>query len=406
MSICVKKYGGTSVGSIERIEAVAERIINESTPGVAPVVVVSAMAGETNRLVGLSDSVFKGYRGAAYDMVIATGEQVSTGLLSMALEKRGRKSRPYLAHQLGILTTSTSSKARIQKINTDAILRDISEGIIPVIAGFQGVDEKNNITTLGRGGSDTSAVAVAVALKTKECEIYTDVTGVFTADPRLVKKARKIKRLCFEEMMEMASLGSKVLHIRSVEIAAKFKTNIHVRSTFEFSDGTWIVDEGEIMELENPVVTSVTHESLTTVFKLNALPKGPKVLAQVFNELAKESIVVDVISQHEEQSSQRLAFSVPVDDVTKTNEVLRKIFPNIPAEIMEDISKLSIVGVGMRNHPGVAAKFFDILGKIGVPLHLVTTSEIKVSAIIDKKHLEEAANAVHTAFGLDAREQA
>lgn len=398
--LSVKKFGGTSVGSIERILGVAKRVGQDFDKGVRPVVVVSAMSGETNRLVALGEQIFPGYRGPAYDMLVASGEQVSVGLLTMAFEKLGYKARPYLAHQLGIRTDSVFSKARIQSIETSRLLEDTRQGVIPVIAGFQGVDEELNITTLGRGGSDTSAVAVAAALNAAECEIYTDVPAVFTADPRLVPKAREIPRLSFEEMMEMASLGSKVLHIRSVEIGAKHGVRIHVRSTFESREGTWVVPEGEIME--NPVVSAVTHEASTAVLKLYPLPEGSQILAQLFEALASKGIVVDIITQSLGEKGQRLAFSIPVDDLLPTQDIVRQVLPGVEIEVMKDVSKVSIVGVGMRNHPGVAARFFRVLSEQKVPVHLVTTSEIKVSAVIDRSSLERSAQALHTIFSLDA----
>ena len=401
--ICVKKFGGTSVGSVERITAVADRILSDSMKDKRPqVVVASAMAGETNRLVDLANKTNLGFRGPAYDMLLASGEQVSIALLAMALEKKGLKAKPYLAHQLGIVTDSMYSRARIKEIKTDLILKDLENGIIPVVAGFQGVDEFDNITTLGRGGSDTSAVALAVALKASECEIYTDVPGVFSADPRIVPKAKKIDQLCFEEMVEMASLGSKVLHIRSVEIAAKFQVKLHVRSTFEATEGTWIMNMTESME--SPVVTSVTHDANTAIFRLAPLPNGPEVLASLFGKLSDKGIIVDVISQNEldvSSGSQRLAFSVPLEDILPTKEIISKNYPKVDCTVMDDVAKVSIVGVGMRNHPGVAAKFFKVLAENKIPVHLVTTSEIKVSVIIDKKDLEKAAKQLHTAFGLD-----
>jgi aspartate kinase len=399
-SISVKKFGGTSVGTVERIQNLAARIKRELKPGVAPVLVVSAMAGETNRLVALSRQIDPNYTGAAYDMLLASGEQVSVALLSMALIKLGLKAKPYLAHQLGIITDSMYSKARIQKINTDVILKDVADGVIPVVAGFQGVDEFGEITTLGRGGSDTTAVALAAAIGAGECEIYTDVPAVYTADPRLVPEAREIPKLSFEEMIEMASLGSKVLHVRSVEIGAKYNVRIHLRSTFEEREGTWVVPEGEIME--NPLVTGLTHEATTSVLKLFPLPPGTKSLSQLFEALAQRGVVVDIITQSDGEQGQRLAFSVPKDDAVHSVEVVKKVFPELKnIEVMDGVSKVSIVGVGMRNHPGVAATFFSTLAKANIAVHLVTTSEIKVSAIIESRHLEQAAKALHAAFELD-----
>jgi aspartate kinase len=400
-NICVKKFGGTSVGSTERIEAVADRILKEREKDPRPyVIVASAMAGETNRLVDLANRTYLGFRGPAYDMLLASGEQVSIALLSMALEKKGLKSKPYLAHQIGIITDSMYSKARIREIKTDLLMKDIESGVIPVVAGFQGVDEFDNITTLG--GSDTTAVALAVALKAQDCDIYTDVPGVFSADPRIVPKAKKIPTLCFEEMVEMASLGSKVLHIRSVEIAAKFQLKLQVRSTFEMSEGTWIMNEKDLnSNMESPVVTAITHDAQTAIFKLVPLPSGTDVLAQLFTKLSEKGIVVDVISQSELDKGQRLAFSVPVEDIIQTQKIVTEFFPKTDVTVLDNVSKVSIVGVGMRNHPGVAAKFFSVLAQNKIAVHLVTTSEIKISAIIDREDLEKSAQTLHTAFGLD-----
>lgn len=399
-SIQVKKFGGTSVGSIDRIDQVAETVIR-SLGQVSPVVVASAMSGETNRLVKLAHEIFPHYRGPAYDMLLASGEQVAISLLAMAIEKRGYRAKPYLAHQIGIVTDSMYSRARIQKIDNHILRRDIEQGIIPIVAGFQGVDEEANITTLGRGGSDTSAVALAIALKADACEIYTDVPAVFSADPRLVPRAREIAHLTFEEMMEMASLGSKVLHIRSVELAAKYGLKIHVRSSFEDREGTWVMDTIESME--KPVVTSVTHDANTAIIKISPLPIGVEILAQIFEVLSAKGVVVDIISQgQQDTTNQNLAFSVPTDDVALTQELLSKLLPSASGvTVMTDVAKVSIVGVGMRNHPGVAARFFQLLSKQKIPIFLVTTSEIKVSAVIPKEHLELAANSLHQGFGLD-----
>lgn len=399
--IVVKKYGGTSVGSIERIENVATRIVKEYNQGQLPVVVVSAMSGETNRLVGLAQQIDPMYRGPAYDLLVASGEQVSVGLVAMALEKRGVKAQPLLAFQLGIETDSVHSKARIKNIRTDEINRCLSQGIIPVVAGFQGIDEHLNVTTLGRGGSDTTAVALAAAINADECEIYTDVPAVFSADPRLVPKAREISKLSFDEMMEMASLGSKVLHIRSVEIGAKYNVRIHLRSTFEEREGTWIVPEGEIME--QAVVSSVTHDPNTIVFKLFPVPPETSFLSKLFTRLAEKGVVVDIITQSQSEAGQRLAFSVTQEDYPLAETVLRELLPenNVNKEVMPKMAKVSVVGVGMRNHPGVAARFFSVLAEQNIPVHLVTTSEIKISAVIDESNLKAAAQSLHNAFELD-----
>lgn len=401
--ILVKKYGGTSVGSIERIENLANRLVKDIESGQKPIVVASAMSGETNRLIGLAEQIDPDYRGPAYDMLIASGEQVSISLLAIALQKRGIKAQPLLAYQLGIYTDSVHAKARIQKIDGDVLLKLVDQGIVPIVAGFQGIDEEENITTLGRGGSDTTAVALAAAIGAADCEIYTDVPAVFTADPRLVPKAREIAKISFEEMMEMAGLGSKVLHIRCVEIAAKYGIRIHVRSTFEEREGTWIVPEGEV--LEQPVVSSVTHDANTAVFKLFPVPPGPGFLAELFQTLAARGVVVDIITQSEAEEGQRLAFSVTKEDVPLTRQVLKEtVKESTQVSIIENMAKISVVGVGMRNHPGVAARFFQVLAKNDVPVHLVTTSEIKISAVVDQKNLSSAATALHREFDLDKAE--
>lgn len=398
-NIVVKKYGGTSVANVERINNVAERVKRDQARGEVPLVVVSAMAGDTNKLVKLASDVLPNFRGPAYDMLLASGEQVSISLLSMAFEARGIRARPYLAHQLDIRTDSMYSRARIIQIDSSKLISDLKEGIIPVIAGFQGVDDLGNVTTLGRGGSDTTAVAVAAALGLGDCEIYTDVPAVFSADPRLVPKAREISKLSFEEMLEMASLGSKVLHSRSVEMGAKHGVRIHVRSTFEDRVGTWIVPEGEAME--NPVVSSVTHETSTSVITAMPIEKGTDILSELFEELSEKGIVIDIISQADLPEGQRLAFSVPDEDREIARKIAEAKFPKAKINVMDQVAKITIIGVGMRNHPGVAAKFFKTLAQTGVTVHLVTTSEIKVSAVIDREKLASAAQALHTSFGLD-----
>ncbi len=413
--IVVKKFGGTSVGSIERIEAVAERVIRDLNKGEKPVVVASAMSGETNRLVALANQIDSNYRGPAYDMLVASGEQVSIALLAIAFEKRGYKAKPLLAYQLGIETDKLYSKARILNIKTEALHRWVDEGIIPIIAGFQGVDEEMNITTLGRGGSDTTAVAIAAALNSSSCEIYTDVPAVFTADPRLVPKAKEIAALSFEEMMEMASLGSKVLHIRSVELGAKHNVKIHLRTTFAEREGTWIVSEQNLAEyqkgkekMENPLVAGVTHDASTVVIKLNPIPSDTSFLANLFQVLATRGVSIDIITQSQGAEGQRLAFSVTQEDLPLTLQVLKEVLKaagsvHIEQTIMDNVAKISVVGVGMRNHPGVAARFFTVLAAHQIPVHLVTTSEIKISAVVDQQHLKKAAEALHTEFKLDAQ---
>ena len=400
-TLIVKKFGGTSVGSIERIRRVAERLRRDLDRGQAPIVVSSAMSGETNRLVGLITELDPTYRGPAYDMLVASGEQVAISLLTIALNKLKIPAKPLLAYQLGIRTDAVATKARIKTILTDELRRLVAAGVTPIIAGFQGVDDDLNITTLGRGGSDTSAVAVAAALGLDACEIFTDVPAVFTADPRLVPRAREIARLSFEEMMEMASLGSKVLHVRSVEIAAKHGVRIHVRHTFENREGTWIVPEEEI--LENPVVSAVTHDAATVIFRLRPIPRETSFLAELFTALSTRGVSVDVISQSEMPDGNRLAFSTTAEDEPLARATLDEFLPgDVGVEALGEVAKVSIVGVGMRNHPGVAARFFSRLAAGGVQIHLVTTSEIKISAIIDRSKFEVAARSLHAEFGLDA----
>lgn len=412
--IIVKKYGGTSVGSIEKIESLAERIIKDIQSGQKPIVVVSAMSGETNRLIQLAEQIDPDYRGSAYDMLIASGEQVSVSLLAIALQKRGVKAQPLLAYQLRIRTDSVHAKARIKEINGEGLLQIVESGYVPIVAGFQGIDDDDKITTLGRGGSDTTAVALTAAIASKisqsttkqipsqlaTCEIYTDVPAVFSADPRLVPSAREIAKISYDEMMEMAALGSKVLHIRCVEIAAKFGIRIHLRSTFEDREGTWICPEGEVME--QALVSAVTHDANTAVFKLFPVPAGPQFLADLFEVLAARGVVVDIITQSEAAEGQRLAFSVTKEDIPLTRQILKEsILGKTEISLIENMAKISVVGVGMRNHPGVAARFFKVLAQSNIPVHIVTTSEIKISAVVDQKHLAQAAIALHTEFNLD-----
>ncbi len=395
----IKKFGGTSVGSIEKIEQVAERIVKDKAKGQRPIVVVSAMSGETNRLTSLAQQIAPSCRGSAYDMLLASGEQVSVALLALALEKRNIQATPLLAYQVGIKTDALFSRARIQEIDTNQIRACLKRNHIPLVAGFQGVTGENTITTLGRGGSDTTAVALAVAFRQPECEIFTDVPKIYTADPRLIKQATQISRLSFEAMMEMSSLGSRVLHCRSVEIAAKYKIKLHVRSTYEETEGTWIVPKEELME--NPIVSAVTHDMNTVIIKMYPIPAGSAFIAKLFKILAEQHISVDIISQSYNKEGQRLVFSINEENLDETKKHIYKIIEQTKVSIIEDLAKLSIVGVGMANHPGVAARFFKALNKMEIDMHLVTTSEIKISVVIDKKHISRAAQAVYEEFNLE-----
>ena len=396
MMIAVKKFGGTSVGSIERISTVAQRIYEHYQAGEKMVIVVSAMSGETNRLIQLAQEVDPNYYGPAYDMLLASGEQVSVSLLSIALRKLGVSSCPLLAHQAGIHTNNLFSSARIQNIQTKFILNLIQKNTIPLIAGFQGVTPDQQITTLGRGGSDTTAVALTAALKQKKCEIYTDVPGIYTADPRLIKTAFKIPQISQEEMMEMALLGSKVLHFRCVELASKFNIKIHLRSTFEKSQGTWVVPREEIME--SPIVSAVIHDRDVVIVKLFPIPQGIDFIAGVFQKLSEKSIMVDVISQSYNSEGQRLAFSIKEKDISEVIGILSPLIEEEKITVIKDIAKISIVGVGMAVHSGIASQFFNVLKQCQAHLHLVTTSEIKISAIIDKKTVSTALQELHSHF--------
>lgn len=399
-SLQVKKFGGTSVGSLERIEYVAERLLQDYESGQRFVVVVSAMAGETNRLVRLANDTYSNYRGPAYDMLLASGEQVSVALLAMALAKKGLAAQPYLAHQLGIQTDSIYSKARILNIDSHKIFSALEKGEIPIIAGFQGVDANDRITTLGRGGSDTTAVAIAAALNIPDCEIYTDVDGVYTADPRIVTSAKKIAKLSYDEMMEMAALGSKVLHFRCVEIAAKYNVKIHVRSTFTPATGTWIEAEGG--QMEAPVVSAITQDAKVVVLTAEPAPAGVVFLTNLFQKLSDKEVVVDIIAQAEGARGQRVAFSISDEDLHEGETILRSVLPkDVSVIVATDVAKVSIVGVGMRSHPGVAARFFSVLAKNNIELKLVTTSDIKMSGVIPREKLDIAVQQLHAEFRLD-----
>ncbi len=417
MALIVQKFGGTSVGTIERIRHVASWALDCQARGDDIVLVVSAMSGETNRLVALANEINPIPFSREYDMLIASGEQIAVGLVTLAInteaEKRGllrpgtHRARPMLGHQIGILTDSTFSKARIQEIDTSLLRREIALKSIPVIAGFQGVDPENNITTLGRGGSDTSAVAIAAALKADDCEIYTDVDGVYTTDPRLCPKARKISRISYEEMMELASLGAKVLQIRSVEIAAKYRLPLHVRSSFDPVEGTRVVSRDSSME--QVVVAGVAADAGQVKLTLQNLPAGPGVAAKIFGALSDAAIVVDVIVQDVPSNNLlTISFTVGQTDHLKARRVLEQLgeteFKGMRIAEEPKLAKVSIVGVGMQHHPGVAAKMFALLGRAGIDIKLITTSEIKVSCLIAEAQAKSAVESLHQGFGLDRSE--
>jgi len=399
-SVSVKKFGGTSVGSIERIERVADRLSESYKNGERFVVVASAMSGETNRLVQLAHDIHPKARGGeAYDLLLASGEQVSISLLTLALIKRGVPASPLLAFQLGIKTNSIYSKARIQNIKADELKALLEDDQIPVVAGFQGINDKDKVTTLGRGGSDTTAVALAAALKADVCEIFTDVDGVYSTDPRIEPNASKIKTLSYEEMMEMASLGSKVLHFRCVEIGAKYNVPIHVRSTFVMDEGTWIINPEKSMEA--PVVSAITHDPKVTILAAEPAPEGVDFLSKLFGKLSEKEVLIDIISQMKGDKGQRVAFSLPDEDIDEAQSILKSFLTSdSEVTVIKHASKVSIVGVGMKTHPGVAARFFKALNDADISVSLVTTSDIKVSAVIEREKTNDAVRALHEEFGL------
>jgi aspartate kinase len=401
--LIVQKYGGTSVGNVERIRAVARRCLATQKQGHQVVVIVSAMAGETNRLIKLAKEISELPDERELDVIASTGEQVTVGLVALAIQAEGGKAMSMLGHQVRILTDSAYARARIQDIDARAIGGALAENKIAVVAGFQGVDKGGNITTLGRGGSDTSAVAVAAALKADVCEIYTDVDGVYTADPNVVSTARKVERISYEEMLELASLGAKVLQIRSVEFGMKFAVPIHVRSSFNENEGTWVVPEEKAME--SIMVSGVTATKDEAKITLQGISDEPGVQAKVFRPLASAGIVVDVIVQAFVQNGRtNLTFTLPAADLTRARELLLKscgdMFTAEQIKSETNLSKVSIVGVGMRSHAGVAVKLFEILARDNIHVHLISTSEIKISCVIDAKYAELAVRALHDGFEL------
>lgn len=402
MPIVVQKFGGTSVGNLERIEKVADIIAKEKQIHNV-VAVVSAMAGETNRLLALAQGITPEPSRVAMDMILASGEQVSCGLLAIALEKRGIKALPMLGFQVGIKTNEIFSDARIETINSRIMRKKIAEGFVPVVAGFQGIFVDENkfeyITTLGRGGSDTSAVALAASLKAKRCDIFTDVAGVYTADPRIVKKARIIEKISFAEMMELASLGAKVLHMRSVEIAAKYKVKLRVCSSFDPDlPGTMIVGEEDM--LEAPVVTSVTSSVSESLIRMEIIEEDAQYPARILKPLADANISVDIIVRSDVDPTGHCTFSLSIPRI-EVRRALEILTPFKPVVVVDKAAKLSIVGVGMHSHSGVAATLFQALEDLDVPIHLITTSEIKVSVVVAESDLEKSIVKVHTVFGLD-----
>ncbi len=403
MALIVQKYGGTSMGSVERIENVAEKCIAAQKAGNDVIVTVSAMSGETNRLIALAHDIHKRPSPREMDVLMSTGEQVSIALLAIAIEKRGVPAVSYTGAQVKILTDSAHMKARIKGIDSENIRRDLDAGKIVIVAGFQGVDEHGNITTLGRGGSDTTAVALAAALHADECQIYTDVDGVYTTDPRVEPKARKLDRITFEEMLEMASLGSKVLQIRSVEFAGKYKVPLRVLSSFEDGEGTLISLEEE-NPVESAIITGIAFSRDEAQINVVDVPDQPGIAYQILAPVGEANINVDMIIQNIGVDGKNdFTFTVPRGDYDTTVEILRKTFPPETGVVIHgsNIAKVSIVGVGMRSHAAVASTMFQALAKEGINIHIISTSEIKISVGIDEKYLELAVRALHEAFGLD-----
>jgi aspartate kinase len=403
VTLIVQKYGGTSVGSLDRIRAVADRVARARQAGDDVVVVVSAMSGETNRLLALGKELAARPDEREMDSLVATGEQVSAALLSIALMGKGIKALSLVGHQTRIFTDGVFTKARIRAIDVEPFRAAIAAGAVPVIAGFQGVDSKGNITTLGRGGSDTTGVAVAAALKADVCEIYTDVDGMYTTDPNICKEAKKLQRITFEEMLELASLGAKVLQLRSVEIAMKYGIPIHVRSSFNDATGTMVGAEDDD-SFEAVVVTGVALDKNEVKVTMRDLPNRPGIVATIFGGLAEKNISVDMIIQTESRGERAdLTFTVTQTDLAKTRDVTQAVSKEIGAtgvELHDNVAKVSIVGAGMRSHAGVAAKMFKLLADQSINIQCITTSEIRVSCLIDKAQADLAVKTLHQGFGL------
>ncbi|MDH5513461.1 MAG: aspartate kinase [Gammaproteobacteria bacterium] len=403
MALIVQKYGGTSVGNTERINAVAEKVARMRQQGDELVIVVSAMSGETDRLLKLARTINTDPPPRELDVLLATGEQTTIALLAMALEKLGCPARSYTGHQVHIRTDRVYGKARILDIDETRVRDDLKKGRVVVVAGFQGVDEEGNITTLGRGGSDTTGVAMAAALKADECQIYTDVDGVYTTDPRIVPEARRLDRITFEEMLELASLGSKVLQLRSVEFAGKYKVPLRVLSSFEEGPGTLITYEDKKMEA--PVISGIAFNRDEAKLTVRGVPDKPGIAARILDEIGKANINVDMIVQNVgADGTTDFTFTVHRGDYKKALGILQRVAQEMNArEVSGDdkIVKISVVGVGMRSHAGIASQMFRTLADEGINIQMISTSEIKISVVVDEKYLELGVRALHSAFGLE-----
>ena len=403
MFLAVEKYGGTSVGSVERINAVADRVSESHQKGEQLVVVVSAMAGETNRLLGLAEEIDPDAQAREMDVLVSTGEQVTIALLSMALNKRGIEARSYTGGQVQILTDNVHGKARILDIDAARVREDLENNRVVVVAGFQGVDEEGNITTLGRGGSDTTAVAMAAALEADECRIFTDVDGVYTTDPRIVPEARRLDQITVEEMLELASQGAKVLQTRSVEFAGKYRVPLRVLSSFEDGPGTLITHE--VSDMEQPLIAGIAYNRDEAKVTIRGVPDQPGVASRIFGPISAAHLNIDMIIQNVAQDGTTdLTFTVNRNEYAQAMKLLNEIAQELNArDVMGDdtLAKIAIVGVGMRSHSGVAAKMFDTLAAEGINIELISTSEIKISVGVNDKYLELAVRALHKAFELE-----
>jgi aspartate kinase len=401
--LIVQKYGGTSVGSLDRIRAVAERVAETTKRGGKVVVIVSAMSGETDKLVSLANHLSLNPDGREMDLLLSSGERISAALTAIAVNELGLRSMSFTGRQVGIITDAAHTEAKIERISGEAIKKALNRGITPVIAGFQGITETSEVTTLGRGGSDLTAVAVAAALGADLCEIYTDVDGVYTTDPNIVPEARKLNRISYEEMLELASLGAKVLQTRSVEFAKKYGVPVVVRSSFNNNPGTLVVKEDR--EMEKVVVSGVAYDKNQAKITVIGVPDRPGVAAKLFNTIAGNNIVVDMIVQNisSDGKATDISFTVPKSDSKKAMNITGEIAARLGAKdvkLRDDIAKVSIVGVGMRTHSGVAAKMFETMANHNINIIMISTSEIKISCIIDSKYTELAVRVLHAAFGL------
>jgi aspartate kinase len=401
--LIVQKYGGTSVGNPDRIKNVARRAVRTREEGHDVVVVVSAMSGETDKLINLAHQVNENPDPREMDMLVSTGERVTIALLAMAIHALGAKSQSFTGRQAGIVSDSVHTKARIEKISCDRVRRALDDGKIAVVAGFQGITEQDDVSTLGRGGSDLTAVAVAAALKADYCDIYTDVDGVYTTDPNMVPQARKMDKVSYDEMLELASLGAKVLQTRSVEFAKKYNVPVRVLSSFNDNPGTLVTKEDP--DMEKVVVSGVAYDKNQAKVTVQGVPDKPGVAAKIFAEIAENNAVVDMIIQNiGEGGLTDLSFTVPKTDSRKIMEIMKRVVSEIGAkqvDLKEDIAKISIVGVGMRSHSGVAAKMFSSLAKEGINIMMISTSEIKISCVIEAKYTELAVRVLHEAFELE-----